>query len=218
MILLASPGRTQTTDMSVIISASPDRNGPPVEMDMSWASERDIVLPQGKTLRLFALWGDFGRDGQWLSRYLPRAVRAGKSLALMFEDGRWQRLKPVGIRHGLELPFAYELAGRMQGGMVGVVVCSGPPEELAALVVEAKAVLGAEVAAVVQLRERLGDRTPFGSDWPEKFGNPDLVMVDMTPYLPVSPSDLDWSAAIRDKGAIMADHVFYLMNRNTKDE
>jgi len=212
MIFLAVPGHAQTTDMHVTLSASPDRNEPPVDMDMSWAREGNFALPQGKTLRLFALWGDFGRAGQWLSRYLPQDVRAGKSPALMFEDGRWQRLKPVGIRHGLELPFGYEMAKRLADDVVGVVVCSGSPEELAALVMEAKAVFDADVAAVVQLRARSADRVPFGRDWPEKFGNPDLVLVDVTPYIPVSPSDLDWSAAIRDKGAIMAEYVFNLMN------
>jgi|GEM_PF-2708758 len=213
-ILFATPAHAQTTDFYMTLGASPDRNRPPVEMDMAWARDGDVVLPEGRGLKLFVLWGDFGRQGQWLSKYVPRRVRAGKTFSLMYEDGRWQSLRPVGVRHGLEISFAEEMARALPNDVVGVVVCNGTREEAGALATEAAARYNSPPVAIVQLWQNVSDVQPFDHDWSGRLDNPKILLIDMTQHITVSPSDLDRSESINDKGAAMAVHVLNNMKQS----
>jgi hypothetical protein len=216
-LLFSTAVHAQTTDFHMTLGASPDRNRPPVVMDMAWAREGDIALPEGRSLKIFVLWGDFGRRGQWLSRHLPRRVRAGKTFSLMYEDGRWQSLRPVGVRHGLEIPFAEEMARALPNNVVGVVVCTGTAEDVGALATEALARYSSPPIAIIQLWQSGSDVQPFDHDWLGRLDNPKLLLIDMTPHIRVAPSDLDWSESINDKGAAMAVHVLNNMKRSEEE-
>lgn len=183
-------------------------SSPPVEMDMAWARDKDINFPPDKNLRIFVLWGDFGREGQWLSKFLPKSVRAGRTPVLMFEENRWQPLRPLGIRYGLEIPFSLELADRLPSDdVVGVVICNGDSIQVADLADAAQKQISGRVVAIIQLREKALDREAFSTKWAERLDNPDLLLIDMTPHSIVSPTDLDRSAVVSDKGAAMAAYV-----------
>ena len=84
------------------------------------ASKRYGPQP-GKKLKVFILSGQSNMVGQGLSAELPDALKRPDERVLMFEEGRWQPLRPLRVTFGPEIAFAHALAKAWPEETIGVV-------------------------------------------------------------------------------------------------
>ena len=210
-ILFISNAYAQTTDYHVGVGASPLVSVPLENYDMSGLKAGPYGPASGKTLQVFVLWGAFSRNGQWMSKFLPRDVRRGLGNILMFEGGEWQPLQPVGVQHGLEIPFAEKIAALMPNETIGLIVSSAPLDQLATQVVKAMMAVPCEVIAFVQLRDSSMEKLKVDAIR-RQLHIPGLPVADMTPLFKLAPSDHDQLEAVYDKGFYMADQLLKILN------
>ena len=75
----------------------------------------------GKKIQLFILSGQSNMVGQGLSAELPEEMKRGNGRVLMFEEGRWQPLRPLKRTFGPEITFAHAMAKAWPGETIGIV-------------------------------------------------------------------------------------------------
>lgn len=209
ILLWTIPAHAQTADYHFGFGMKLDQSKPPETVDMSDLKEKYGPAP-GKLIQVFFLVGEVGRSGPWLSKYLPAKTRIGKPDILMFEDDRWQPLKPVGIRHGLEIPFAHEIKQLMPGETVGVVVVPESGQALLNAAFKAALADRCQFWAVVQN----GDEVAFNEAVLKALlATPGLAVIDMPEQYRVPKNDSEALQTINDKGRAMARHVFDKINQ-----
>jgi lysophospholipase L1-like esterase len=89
----------------------------PVPIDQS----RQYGPAKGKRIKLFVLSGQSNMAGQGVSAELPLQMQRGSDRVLMFENGRWQPLRPLTGRFGPEIAFAHEIAKAWPDETIGIV-------------------------------------------------------------------------------------------------
>lgn len=186
-----------------------DQSKPPETIDMSGVIAAHGPA-SGKEIQVFILMGEVGRRGPWLSRYLPRDVRVGTPGVLMFEDGRWHPLRPVGVRHGLEIFFAGKMAELLPDETVGVLVVPESNEDLLATAKQAAEAAPCRFLSLI----RIGDgKLGADDEYRTLLSEPELLVVDMPPWFQAFPTDSDRLEEVREKGVTMARDVFDLINK-----
>ncbi|MDE0767596.1 MAG: hypothetical protein OSB19_04335 [Opitutaceae bacterium] len=75
----------------------------------------------GKKIKLFILSGQSNMVGQGLSAELPKKQVKPNERILMFEEGKWQPLRPLKPTFGPEIAFAHAMAERWPGETIGIV-------------------------------------------------------------------------------------------------
>lgn len=111
----------RSVEPHVTFGMKPSRSMPPHEVDMEWAKDGPYGPSQGKTIKVFVLSGQSNMVGQGSSRDLPVELRRGAPRILMFEEGRWQPLRPIGLTFGPEIAFAQTMAKTWPDETIGVV-------------------------------------------------------------------------------------------------
>ncbi len=212
-LLIAAPVYAQTADYHVGFGMKLDRSKPPETFDMSGVGTVYGPAP-GKTLQVFILSGEFGRRGPWLSKFLPRSDRAGASDVLMFDDRQWEPLRPVGVRHGLEVVFGRKMAELMPGETIGIIVVPADKMTPLELVGLASKSAPCHFVAVVRIQD---DNLISLDEFKALLSAHQLLDVNMTPWFSTEPTDLYRLEVIQDKGAAMAQKVFD-QTRNAKEE
>ena len=217
LLFAAGEGHGQTSDYHLRVGASPVRDFPAQEIDMSGLDDVSYGPAEGKVLQVFVLWGAFGRRGAWPSKMLSRDIRAGKTNVLMFEDEKWQPLRPVGIRHGLEIPFGLRMGREMPGETVGIVAASGSLSELVGTLQKAGMAAPCRVVAFVQLRDASMGRLEEG-EIRNFFGGNDIVVVDMTPVIALPALGLARPESAYGKGDEMAELLLKILSEQRKED
>ncbi len=91
--------------------------------------------PSRKKIKVFVMSGQSGMAGFGRSHELPDALRKGNDRVLMFEDGKWQPLRPFHVYHeslrtkfgltefsfGPEIAFAHAMAEAWPNETIGIV-------------------------------------------------------------------------------------------------
>lgn len=75
----------------------------------------------GKQIKLFIMSGQSNMVGQGLSAELSRDFVAPNDRILMFENGKWQPLRPLKHTFGPEIAFAHAMAKQWPGETIGIV-------------------------------------------------------------------------------------------------
>lgn len=75
----------------------------------------------GKKIKLFILSGQSNMVGQGLSAELPQNLKTPNDRILLFEDGKWQPLRPLRHTFGPEIAFAHAMAKQWPGETIGIV-------------------------------------------------------------------------------------------------
>ena len=205
VILAAGVCHAQTADYHLGVGARVSPASPPEFIDMSWASGESCGPAAGKNIQMFVLAGLFGRQGQGESRELPEAERVGNTRILMFEDGRWQPLRPVGIRYGLELPFAMRMAWLHEGETIGVVVAEGANGDYFSKAAVAMKAVPCEFVACVRLNRNADVVPPEFSTMRE---------IDVSDIIKVEKGTTWGVEAMADKGKFLADYVWNQLQKN----
>lgn len=204
-LLIASGAFAQTIEPHISFGMKPSRSTPPEVIDMSGLDSAVYGPMEGKRLQVFILWGEFGRQGQWLSRYLPEEDRAGRTGTLMFEDGQWQPLRPVGVRHGLEIPFGAKMAERMSNETLGIILVAGTRND--AITTATKAILAAPCDIVAFVRFNGQGKGIVDDAFKNRLGTPEILDIELPTIISCSPSDLDQLERIQDRGNMMSEAV-----------
>ena len=89
----------------------------PVSIDES----RVYGPEKGKKIKIFILSGQSNMEGQGASYKLDDDCKRGTERVLMFENGKWQPLRPLKRRFGPELSFGPAIAEAWQGETIGIV-------------------------------------------------------------------------------------------------
>jgi hypothetical protein len=76
---------------------------------------------EGKKIKVFILSGQSNMVGQGASNKLDDAAKRGNDRVLMFEDGKWQPLRPLIKRFGPEIAFGRELGKAWPNETIGIV-------------------------------------------------------------------------------------------------
>ena len=76
---------------------------------------------RGKKIKLFILSGQSNMVGQGASYQLDDAAKRGNERVLMFENGKWQPLRPLKKNFGPEIAFGREMARTWPGETIGIV-------------------------------------------------------------------------------------------------
>ena len=121
LLLFAAVSSAQTVQPNISFGMKPSRSTPPEVVDMSWAKDGPYGPVEGKAIKVFILSGQSNMVGQGASRDLPVDLRRGDSRVLMFEEGRWQPLRPIGLTFGPEIAFAEAMAAAWPGETIGIV-------------------------------------------------------------------------------------------------
>ena len=93
------------------------------------------AAPSGKKIKVFIMSGQSGMAGFGRSHELPDALRKGNDRVLMFEDGKWQPLRPFHVypeslrkkfgltefSFGPEIGFAHAIAEAWPNETIGIV-------------------------------------------------------------------------------------------------
>jgi len=87
----------------------------PIDADKVYGPAR------GKKIRLFILSGQSNMVGQGASYQLDDAAKRGNDRVLMFENGKWQPLRPLRKNFGPEIAFGREMARAWPGETIGIV-------------------------------------------------------------------------------------------------
>jgi hypothetical protein len=97
-------------------------------------AQQEAAAP-GNKIKVFILSGQSGMAGFGNSTKLPDAMRKGNNRILMFEDGKWQPLRPFNVypeqlmktfgltefSFGPEISFAYAMAEAWPNETIGIV-------------------------------------------------------------------------------------------------
>ncbi len=75
----------------------------------------------GKKIKLFILSGQSNMGGQGMSAELPDNLLSPNDRILMFENGRWQPLRPLKHTFGPEISFAQRMAKKWPNETIGIV-------------------------------------------------------------------------------------------------
>lgn len=75
----------------------------------------------GRKIKLFVLSGQSNMVGQGLSAELPDLQVTPNERILMFEDGKWQPLRPLKVTFGPEVTFAHAMAEHWPDETIGIV-------------------------------------------------------------------------------------------------
>jgi len=204
-ILATGVCHAQTADYHLGVGARVSPASPPEVIDMAWASGESYGPAIGKRVQVFVLAGLFGRQGQGESRELPEAERLGNARILMFEDGRWQPLRPVGIHYGLEIPFAMRMAQLNEGETIGVVVAEGADGDYLSKATEAMRAVSCELVACVRLNRKADVVSPDFSK---------MCEIDASAFLKVEKGTIWGVEAMADKGIFLADYVWNQLQKN----
>lgn len=111
----------QQTETHVRFGMKPDKSLPPTEVDMSWVDKGTYGPAPGKVIRVFILTGQSNMVGRGESRELPKETRRGNDRVLMFEDSRWQPLRPVSLNFGPEISFGATIAEAWPDETIGII-------------------------------------------------------------------------------------------------
>jgi len=76
---------------------------------------------EGKKIKLFILSGQSNMVGQGASYQLDDAAKRGNERVLMFENGKWQPLRPLKKNFGPEIAFGREMAKAWPNETIGIV-------------------------------------------------------------------------------------------------
>jgi len=99
------------------------------------SASAEEAAPSGKKIKVFVLSGQSGMAGFGRSHELPDALRKGNDRVLMFEDGKWQPLRPFHVypeslrkkfgltefSFGPEIGFAHAIAEAWPNETIGIV-------------------------------------------------------------------------------------------------
>ncbi len=99
------------------------------------SANAEEAAPPSKKIKVFILSGQSGMAGFGRSHELPDALRKGHDRVLMFEDGKWQPLRPFHLypdslrkkfgltefSFGPEIAFAHAIAGAWPNETIGIV-------------------------------------------------------------------------------------------------
>lgn len=99
------------------------------------SASAEETAPSGKKIKVFTLSGQSGMAGFGRSHELSEALRKGNDRVLMFEDGKWQRLRPFHVypdrlmkkfgltefSFGPEIAFAHAIAEAWPNETIGIV-------------------------------------------------------------------------------------------------
>lgn len=152
VLLSATWAGAQTTGYHFRMGARPTQNMPPREVDMRWANGGPYGPAEGSMLQVFILAGKGWSEKKGETRQLPLATRAGSSRLLMFDDGRWQPLKPVTLQFGSEIGFGQFWAQELQSEAVGLILApSGVDDNLVAMASRALNMVPCLAVAVVTI-------------------------------------------------------------------
>ena len=77
--------------------------------------------PRGKKIKLFILSGQSNMVGQGASYQLDDAAKKGNDRVLMFEQGKWQPLRPLRKNFGPEIAFGRRMARAWPDETIGIV-------------------------------------------------------------------------------------------------
>ncbi|MCK5174613.1 MAG: hypothetical protein KAR47_14565, partial [Planctomycetes bacterium] len=83
--------------------------------------ERRYGPAEGKKIKLFILSGQSNMVGQGVSAELPRSLQRGNERVLIFEDGKWQPLRPLRNFFGPEIAFGQAISRALRGETIGIV-------------------------------------------------------------------------------------------------
>ncbi|MHC4570002.1 MAG: sialate O-acetylesterase [Planctomycetota bacterium] len=89
----------------------------PVQIDL----DKVYAPAQGKKIKLFILSGQSNMVGQGASYQLDDAAKKGNGRVLMFEQGRWQPLRPLRKNFGPEIAFGRRMAQVWPDETIGIV-------------------------------------------------------------------------------------------------
>jgi hypothetical protein len=76
---------------------------------------------KGEKIKLFILSGQSNMAGAGVSAELPEEMRRGNDRVLMFENGKWQPLRPLRNRFGPEIAFGHTMAKAWPNETIGIV-------------------------------------------------------------------------------------------------
>ncbi|MHC4630028.1 MAG: sialate O-acetylesterase [Planctomycetota bacterium] len=76
---------------------------------------------RGKKIKLFILSGQSNMAGAGVSAELPEEMQQGNDRVLMFENGKWQPLRPLRNRFGPEIAFGHAMAKAWPNETIGIV-------------------------------------------------------------------------------------------------
>ena len=99
------------------------------------SAHAEEAAPSGKKIKVFIMSGQSGMAGFGRSHELPDSLRKGNDRVLMFEDGRWQPLRPFHVypeslrkkfgltefSFGPEIGFAHAIAEAWPNETIGIV-------------------------------------------------------------------------------------------------
>jgi hypothetical protein len=75
----------------------------------------------GKKMKIFIMSGQSNMVGQGASAKLPEKLQRGNDRVLMFENGRWQPLRPLSERFGPEIAFGDAMGKAWPNETIGIV-------------------------------------------------------------------------------------------------
>ena len=217
ILLLTGIAYAQTADYHLSVGISLDSSPPLEEIDMSRAKGGQYGPAEGSQIQVFILDGMFGRKGPGASARLQKSERIGSPHILMFEDGRWQPLRPVGLHHGYELDFARRMAEVMPGETVGVIMQSDDggvvPKAL-----EAQRESPCQFLAYVRLNDEADEVPAMSQQIKDSLRLPDLIVVDSSSTFNFKYKYLGRLEAIDDQARTLFRKVYERMNSNPKDK
>jgi hypothetical protein len=92
-------------------------NYKPVSVD----ADKTFGPKAGKQIKVFVLSGQSNMGGHGASKDLDPALQQGNDRILMFEDGKWQPLRPLKRTFGPEIAFALTMAKAWPNETIGIV-------------------------------------------------------------------------------------------------
>lgn len=217
-LLLASVSFAQTSDYHLRVGASPARDIPLQEIDMSWVKDAPYGPAEGKRIQVFILDGMFGRRGPGESKSLQRYERVGYPNVLQFEDGRWQALKPVGIRYGYEFYFAQWMSEALEYETVGVIVGDGNTRKTLELVGQAMEAAPCDVVAYVRLAEATAKGELISDADKQRLSASNLIVYDRSPEYDFEYPYKGRLEAMHDQSHQIFRAVWKRMNTSKKDK
>ncbi|QJB56971.1 hypothetical protein [Pseudodesulfovibrio sp. zrk46] len=216
-LVFAFSASAQTTDYNIVIGASPVTSPPLQVIDMSRAKDGPYGPAPGKSIQVFLLDGLFGRQGPGDSRTLDVGIRRGLPHILMFEDGRWQPLRPVGRNYGYEIDFAQRMAKALPGETVGLIVGNGNRDEVLETASVAMEAMPCDVIAYVRLADSVLPKPLVSAQKKAQLSAPDLIIYDMSRYYDFNNSNRGRPEEIHEQSSLIFQEVLKRMKTNHKE-
>jgi hypothetical protein len=184
---LALDGWAQTADYHLSAGMRVGERQSPTVEDMAWARDPLFVPAPGRRFQVFILAGPAVEFSLADSRDLPVALRAGNPAVLMFDGGRWQPLRPLGLRFGPEIGLGLALSRALPGETVGLVLpARDGQEDVWTRITRAVAAAPCRVAALIDLGPDGDGTSPRADDGGKdaggvlraRLGSPGLRVLD----------------------------------------